>query len=116
MGNAATLTISSQGERLDRELTALATVQFDTPEFCLLFETPLTMQRARYLALQFVFYNVNRRDCSGSTRVTSATANHGQHYDPLNMLLSGDTLLLPEEARGSTLQHRWNQPSTGIGD
>ncbi len=52
-------------ERLDGELTALAQSQFDTPEFDLLFSTPLTMERARFLALQFVLYNVNRRDCWG---------------------------------------------------
>jgi hypothetical protein len=63
MSKAATVTKSSYGERLDRELTELAQGQFETPEFRLMFETPLTMERARYFALQFVFYNVNRRDC-----------------------------------------------------
>lgn len=63
MGDAATLAMSTQAERLDRELTALATAQFDTPEFRLFFETPLTIARARYYVLNLVFYNVNRRDC-----------------------------------------------------
>lgn len=55
--------LSSDAERLDRELTALATAQFETPEFQLFFETPLTIARARCYALQLLFYNVNRRDC-----------------------------------------------------
>jgi hypothetical protein len=63
MSQTAAVAKSTHGERLERELTALATAQFDTPEFRLCFETPLTMERARYFALQFVFYNVNRRDC-----------------------------------------------------
>jgi hypothetical protein len=50
-------------QKLDGELTRLAQAQFDTPEFRLVFETPLTMERARFVALQFVLYNVNRRDC-----------------------------------------------------
>jgi len=49
--------------RLNAELTALAIAQFDTPEFRLMMETPLTMDRARFAAVQMVFYNVNRRDC-----------------------------------------------------
>ena len=56
-------TLSSHAERLDRELTALATAQFDTPEFRVFFETPLTIARARCYAVQLMFYNVNRRDC-----------------------------------------------------
>ena len=63
MSNTATARTTGWSDRLDRELTVLVNDQFDTPEFRLLFETPLTMERARYLALQFVFYNVNRRDC-----------------------------------------------------
>ncbi|HEY1506567.1 MAG TPA: iron-containing redox enzyme family protein [Stellaceae bacterium] len=54
---------SSFAERLDCELTALATAQFETPEFQLFFETPLTIARARCYALQLLSYNVNRRDC-----------------------------------------------------
>ena len=49
--------------RLDAELTALAVAQFESPEFKLLFDTPLTMDRARFVALQFLFYNDNRREC-----------------------------------------------------
>jgi Iron-containing redox enzyme len=63
MRQAAEVAKSPHSERLDRELTVLATAQFDTPEFRLFFETPLTMARARCYALQLVFYNVNRRDC-----------------------------------------------------
>lgn len=49
-------------DRLDRELSALANAQFTTPEFELLFSTPLTIARAQYVAIQMVFYNVNRRE------------------------------------------------------
>jgi pyrroloquinoline quinone (PQQ) biosynthesis protein C len=62
MSTAAART-TSWSDRLDRELTEMVNEQFDTPEFRLMFDTPLTMERARYFALQFVFYNVNRRDC-----------------------------------------------------
>ena len=55
----------SLSERLGRELTALAQSQFETPEFQRLFSITLTIERARFLALQFVLYNVNRRDCWG---------------------------------------------------
>ena len=51
--------------RLDRELTALAQAQFETPEFRRVFTVPLSIERARFFALQFVLYNVNRRDCWG---------------------------------------------------
>lgn len=50
-------------DRLDGELTVLAQAQFTTPEFELIMNTPLTMKRAQHVAVQFVFYNVNRRDC-----------------------------------------------------
>lgn len=49
--------------RLNDELTRLAQAQFDSPEFKQVFGTPLTMERARFFAIQFVHYNVNRRDC-----------------------------------------------------
>ena len=52
-------------DKLDQELTRLAQAQFDTPEFKRLFATPLTIERARFFAIQFVHYNVNRRDCWG---------------------------------------------------
>jgi hypothetical protein len=50
-------------DRLDAELTVLAIAQFETPEFRLFFDTPFTIERARFVAAQLVFYNVNRRDC-----------------------------------------------------
>ena len=52
----------SWADRLDSELTALANGQFATPEFDLLFSTPLTVKRAQHVAIQMVFYNVNRRE------------------------------------------------------
>lgn len=63
MGDTATLAMSNQAERLDRELTALATANFDTPEFRLFFQIPLTIAPARPYPLSLVFYNANRRDC-----------------------------------------------------
>jgi hypothetical protein len=50
-------------EQLDRELTRMARAQYDTPEFKLLFTTPLTLERARLNAILTVYYGVNRRDC-----------------------------------------------------
>jgi hypothetical protein len=59
-------TIAKADEKLvdqfDRELTKIAQAQFESPEFKLLFSAPLTMESARFVAIQFVFYNVNRRD------------------------------------------------------
>jgi hypothetical protein len=52
----------SWADRLDAELTALANAQFTTTEFELLFSTPLTLKRAQHVAIQMVFYNVNRRE------------------------------------------------------
>jgi hypothetical protein len=49
-------------ERLERELNKLAIDQFSTDEFKLFFETPLTIERARFVAIQMVFYNHNRRE------------------------------------------------------
>ena len=64
MSDATTaVKFSSYAERLDGELTSLAAAQFETPEFQLFFETPLTIARARCYAVQLLFYNVNRRDC-----------------------------------------------------
>jgi hypothetical protein len=57
------LELSRFAEQLDRELTALATAQFETPEFQLFFATPLTIARARCYAVQLLSYNLNRRDC-----------------------------------------------------
>lgn len=52
-------------DRLDFELTAMAQGQFTSPEFELLMNTPLTIKRAQFVAVQMVFYNVNRRECWG---------------------------------------------------
>jgi hypothetical protein len=52
-------------ERLGAELDRLANAQFETPEFELFLTVPLTMERARFFALQHVLYNLNRRDCWG---------------------------------------------------
>jgi hypothetical protein len=49
-------------ERLETELNALAIGQFSSDEFKLFFETPLTLARARFVAIQMVFYNNNRRE------------------------------------------------------
>jgi pyrroloquinoline quinone (PQQ) biosynthesis protein C len=56
---------SAFAAKLDRDLTLLAQAQFETPEFRRVFATPLTIERARFFAIQFVHYNVNRRDCWG---------------------------------------------------
>ncbi len=48
--------------RLESELNALAIAQFSSPEFDLYFGTPLTLERARFVAVQMVFYNHNRRE------------------------------------------------------
>ena len=50
-------------ERLDCELTKMAITQYDSPEFDLLFSTPLTIERARLNAILTVHYGINRRDC-----------------------------------------------------
>lgn len=49
-------------ERLEAELNRIAIGQFDTDEFRLFFGTPLTLERARFVAIQMVFYNNNRRE------------------------------------------------------
>src|ERR1700735_411349 len=49
-------------DQLESELNALAIAQFSSDEFKLYFETPLTMERARFVAIQMVFYNHNRRE------------------------------------------------------
>ncbi|HWX76340.1 MAG TPA: iron-containing redox enzyme family protein [Candidatus Acidoferrales bacterium] len=49
--------------QLDQELTRMARAQYETPEFNLLFSTPLTIERARINAILTVYYGVNRRDC-----------------------------------------------------
>jgi hypothetical protein len=49
--------------KLEHELNRMINAQFESPEFRLLADTPLTMVRARYYAVQLVFYAFNRRDC-----------------------------------------------------
>jgi len=49
-------------KRLETELNELAIAQFSSDEFKLFFETPLTLERARFVAIQMVFYNNNRRE------------------------------------------------------
>ncbi len=49
--------------KLKNELNRMINEQFDSDEFRLLAETPLTLARARYYALQLMFYASNRRDC-----------------------------------------------------
>jgi pyrroloquinoline quinone (PQQ) biosynthesis protein C len=49
--------------KLENELNRMINAQFESPEFRLLADTPLTMARARYYAVQLVFYAFNRRDC-----------------------------------------------------
>lgn len=56
-------TKTDYAKRLDAELTKMAIAQFETPEFKLLFDAPLTIEGARFVAVQMVFYNVNRREC-----------------------------------------------------
>ncbi len=69
----------------------MAIAQFESPEFKLLFETPLNMERARYCALQFLFYNDNRRECWAYVQakapwdVKRAIWSHEEdelHFDP----------------------------------
>src|ERR1044071_123968 len=50
-------------DQLDRELTKMAIALYDSPEFDLLFSTPLTIERARLNAILTVHYGINRRDC-----------------------------------------------------
>jgi hypothetical protein len=48
---------------LERALNTLVNEQFESPEFRLLAQTPLTIDRARFYTKQMVFYTLNRRDC-----------------------------------------------------
>ncbi len=59
----ATKTQSKYADKLAKELDKMCIAQFDSPEFRLLFETPLTMARAQFYAVQLVLYGMNRRDC-----------------------------------------------------
>lgn len=53
---------SDLAKKLEAELNVLAIGQFETPEFKLYFETPLSIERARFNAVHMVFYNNNRRE------------------------------------------------------
>jgi hypothetical protein len=55
--------ISAAAARLEKELNQLVNEQFSTPEFKLLYDTPLTLPRAHFYSLQMKFYTLNRRDC-----------------------------------------------------
>lgn len=48
---------------LETELNKMVNEQFASPEFLMLAETPLTLERAKFYSLQLVFYAANRRDC-----------------------------------------------------
>jgi hypothetical protein len=50
---------------LEAELDAMANRQFTSPEFRDLLELPLTMARARVMAINMAHYVKNRRDCWG---------------------------------------------------
>jgi pyrroloquinoline quinone (PQQ) biosynthesis protein C len=56
-------TTNPHATKLEHELNRMINAQFESPEFRLLADTPLTMARARYYAVQLVFYAFNRRDC-----------------------------------------------------
>jgi pyrroloquinoline quinone (PQQ) biosynthesis protein C len=49
--------------RLEQELNRMVNEQFASPEFRMLAETKLTLERAKYYTVQMVFYASNRRDC-----------------------------------------------------
>lgn len=53
---------SRWAERLGAELDQMVNDQFGTPEFRLILETPLTVERARFEALQMYYFVLNRRD------------------------------------------------------
>ncbi len=50
-------------DQLVEDLNILINEQIVSPEFQLLWETPLTIDRAKFYALQLIFYGANRRDC-----------------------------------------------------
>ncbi len=54
---------SKYADKLAKELDKMCIAQFDSPEFRLMFETPLTLARAQFYAVQLVLYGMNRRDC-----------------------------------------------------
>ena len=54
---------SKFADQLVEDLNQLINEQIVSPEFKLLWETPLTIDRAKFYALQLIFYGANRRDC-----------------------------------------------------
>ena len=54
---------SAHAERLVEEMNRLINEQIESPEFKLLWSVPLTIDRAKFYALQLIFYGANRRDC-----------------------------------------------------
>lgn len=54
---------SKFADKLVEELNRLINEQIVSPEFQLLWQTPLTIDRARFYSLQLIFYGANRRDC-----------------------------------------------------
>ncbi|MCH8916468.1 MAG: iron-containing redox enzyme family protein [Proteobacteria bacterium] len=54
---------SKFADKLVEELNRLINEQIVSPEFQLLWQTPLTIERARFYSLQLIFYGANRRDC-----------------------------------------------------
>ena len=50
-------------DQLETDLNRMVNEQFDSPEFKLLGQVPLTLKRAQYYTVQLVFYASNRRDC-----------------------------------------------------
>jgi pyrroloquinoline quinone (PQQ) biosynthesis protein C len=63
MTMAEAATSNRYATQLESELNRMVNEQFDSAEFRLLAETPLTMARARFYTLQLAFYASNRRDC-----------------------------------------------------
>lgn len=54
---------SAWAQKLEGGLNGMVNEQFDSEEFRLLAETPLTLNRAKFYSVQLVFYGTNRRDC-----------------------------------------------------
>jgi len=101
-------------DQLESELNALAIGQFSTDEFNLYFSTPMTIERARFNAIQMVFYNNNRREgwafvqARAPWTVKQAIWKHEEdelHFDPRagsdhRVLMANEALALgatPEE-------------------
>ncbi len=54
---------SKWADKLIEELNRMVNEQFESPEFRLLAETPLTLERAKFYSAVIVIYGNNRRDC-----------------------------------------------------